>query len=247
MNDDDRQQGLRGRIRPGRPQRERRVGEPNVLSGAAVPNQLSGQAKQPVNVTTGPRPGGQPRAQPASVPVRAAPANPARDRAIPEGDAPAGGRQLPAIPTLIFLGFVGLTAFRMLGQVLEGMNPEPTPAPGATAPAPGPVRFGTDLNDDCSVSGEAATFPVGVDVWWSAELATRQDAKTTVVVIVRRDGVEIERQDVPPDDSGTDWSVLCSGAPVADESGGTYRVEVWSEDVTVLHAAGGYTVAPGSG
>ena len=52
---------------------------------------------------------------------------------------------------------------------------------------------------------------------------------------------------MPPDDSGVSWPVLCSGAPVADEAGGTYRVEVWSEGVTMLHAAGEYTVAPGSG
>jgi hypothetical protein len=246
MNDDDRQQGLRGRIRPGRPQPARRVGEPNVLTGAAVPNQLSGQTGQPANVTTGTRPGA-PRAQPVPVQASAAPATPARDRVIPQGETPAGGRQLPAIPTLIFLGFVGLTAFRMLGQFLESAGPDPTLAPGATAAAPGPVRFGTEPNDDCSVSGEAATFPAGEDVWWSAELATRQDAKATVVVIVLRDGSELEREVVPPDDSGTDWSVLCSGAPVSDAEGGTYRVEVWSEDVTVLHAAGEYTVAPGSG
>lgn len=229
-DDDDSRQGIRARMRPGRAERPRKAGEPNVLTGAAVPNQLSGLTTQPANVTTGTRPG----AQPAPVPARTTPATPA-------------GRQLPAIPTLIFLGFVGLTAFRMLGQVLEGATTDPTPAPGATAIAPGPVRFGTNLDDDCTVSGEAATFDAGADVWWSAEMATRQDATATVVVIVRRDGAEIEREVVPPDDSGTPWSVLCSGGPVADRDGGTYRVEVWSEGVTVLHAAGEYAMAPGSG
>lgn len=245
-DDDDSRQGIRGRIRPGRTQRPRRVGEPNVLSGAAVPNQLSGQTGRPANVTTGPSPG----AQPAPVAARAVPgtqAAPAPGRVIPQSDAPPAGRQLPAVPTLIFLAFVGLTAFRMLGQVLEGATPDPTLAPGATAIAPGPVRFGTDLNDDCSVSGEATTFAPGVEVWWSAELATRQDGTTTVVVIVSRDGTEIEREVVPPGDSGDSWSVLCSGGPVADEDGGTYRVEVWSEGVTILHAAGEYMVASGSG
>lgn len=243
MTDDDRQQGFRGRIRPGRPQRVRKVGEPNVLSGAAVPNQLSSQAKQPESVTADTRPG----AHLVPVSVRPAPASPAPGRAFPESDAPSGGRRLPAIPTLVFLAFVALTAFRLLGQVLGGPAADPTTAPGATAIAPGPVRFGTDVNDDCSVSGEASTFTAEADVWWSAEMATRQKATVTVVVIVRRDGAEIEREVVPPDDSGTTWSVLCSGAPVADEDGGTYRVEVWNQDVTILHAAGEYTVTTGSG
>lgn len=243
MTDDDRQQGIRGRIRPGRSQRVRRVGEPNVLTGAAVPNQLSSQAGQSRTVRIGARAGSQP--VPAS--ARAAAESPAPGRVIRDGDAPPGGRRLPAIPTLIFLGFVALTAVRLIGQVLDGATAEPTAAPGATAIAPGPIRFGTGVNDDCTVTGEAETFDAGTDVWWSAELATRQKASVTVVVIVRRDGAEIEREVVPPDSSGATWSVLCSGAPVADQNGGTYRVEVWNRDVTVLHAAGEYTVAPASG
>ena len=242
MTDDDGQQGIRARIRPGRTKRVRRVGEPNVLTGAAVPNQLSGQTGQPANVTKGTRPG----MQQAPVVARAAPATAAPDRAIPRSDAPPGGRQLPAVPTLIFLAFVGLTAFRFLGQVLEGATADPTTAPGATAGAPGPVRFGSALNDDCSVSGEAATFAEGADVSWSAELATRQKATVTVVVIVSHDGAEVDREVVPPDGSGTTWSVLCSEAP-PDADAGTYRVEVWNEDLTVLLAAGEYTVAAGSG
>ena len=246
MSDDDRQQGLRGRLGRGKGPQSRRVGAPNVLSGAAVPNQLSDQAKRPAAVTMGTRPEVQTVLAPnRPVPAGSAPATPVPGRTLPESDAPPGGRRLPALPTLIFLGFVGLTAFRIVGEFLEGAAAEPTVAPGATAPAPGPVRFGTGLDDDCNVIGEAATFAEFTEVWWSAEMSTRMKASVTVVVVIRLDGEEIEREVIPPDGSTTSWQVLC-GEPVGDGNVGGYRVEVWNQDETVLHSAGEFTVAPGS-
>ena len=246
MTDDDRQQGLGGRLGRGKGPQSRRVGAPNVLSGAAVPNQLSNQAKAPAPVAMGTRPDVQ-VVPGASRPVPAGPpaSSPVPVRTAPESDAPPGGRRLPALPTLIFLGFVGLTAFRIVGEFLEGAAADPTPGPVATALVPGLVRFGTGLDDDCNVTGEAASFPESTEVWWAADMATRQKASVTVVVIVRLDGEEIEREIVPPDGSTASWQVLC-GEPVGDGNVGTYRVEVWNEDESVLQSAGQFTVAPGS-
>jgi hypothetical protein len=64
------------------------------------------------------------------------------------------------------------------------------------------------------------------------------------VVIVRRDGTEIDREVVPPDGSGDRWSVLCSGSPVAETVAGVYLVEVWDETVKTRHAVGEYTLTP---
>lgn len=247
MADDDRQQGLRGRLTGGRSAGKRPVGAPNVLSGASVPNQLSNQAKQPAPVAIGTRPASE--AMPA--PARPGPAGPASapstapGRTMPQSDAPAGGRRLPALPTLIFLGFVGLTAFRLVGEFLEGAAADPTAAPAATTLAPGLVRFGTSLDDDCNPIGEASTFAEFTEVWWVADMATRQKASVTVIVIVRLDGEELEREVVPPDGSTTSWEVLC-GQPVGDGNPGVYRVEVWNEDESVLQSVGEFTVAPGS-
>ncbi len=251
MTDDDRQ-GLRDRLRPGKPARTRRAGEPNVLTGAATPNQLSGQGTRAPDVRTGTSAGAEAApvaVRPVTSPpaaVNPMPASPAPGRSIPQSDAPAGGRRLPAIPTLIFLGFLGLTAFRLFGEFLEGVAVDSTPGPAATAVTPGQVRFGTGVDDDCSVTGEATDFTAPAEVWWSAEMATRQKASVTVVVITRRDGEEIEREVVPPDGSSATWEVLCSGGPVTDGDPGSYRLEVWNQEETVLQSAGEYTVAPGS-
>ncbi len=247
MTDDDREPGIRGRLRPGKQARPRRAGEPNVLTGAAVPNQLSNEAKRPPAVAPAVRAGGEATPMPAQpAPARPVLAPDAPGREVPRSDAPVGGRRLPALPTLIFLGFVGLTAFRIVGEVLEGAAADPTAGPAATALTPGPVRFGTGVDDDCAITGEATTFREPAEVWWSAEMATTQKGTVTVVVIVQLDGEEIDREVVPPDGSNTSWEVLCSGGPVADGNAGTYRLEVWNEAQTVLQSAGEYTVAPGS-
>lgn len=161
---------------------------------------------------------------------------------------PKSGVRLPSFGTLIFLGFLAITGFRLFGEFVGGLA-EPTPAPttpaGPAQPAePGPITFGTRSDGDCGVLETGEAFEPGADVWWSAELATVQAPDATVVVIVRRDGAQVDREEVPPDDSLGKWSVLCSGGPVVDSVAGLYRVEVWDETIKTLHAVGEYRVAP---
>ena len=145
------------------------------------------------------------------------------------------------------IGFLVLTAVRLAGQFLEGTGSEPleTTSPGATvgsAPGPGSVIFGTGLSQFCGVSERADAFPAGVEVWWSAELSTVQEADADVVVIVRRDGVEIDRQTIPAEPESGKWLVLCAGEPIVEKVSGTYRVEVWDARVTAVQASGEFRV-----
>lgn len=227
--------------------RQSKPAQPNVLTGAATPNRLANEVARPVNVstvTTAPKPRPADSVRPASVGTYVpAPI----ETYVPE--APTGGRRIPAVPSLVVLGFIVLTAVRLLGQVLGDDSSAPTvtgqPAPNATSTAPGSITFGTSQDDDCVIAGSATEFPAGTKVLWTADLARAQAADATVVVIVRRNGLEVERATVPPDTSVGTWSILCGG-PFADASRGDYRVEVWSEDVKVMHAAGEYrlTAAP---
>jgi hypothetical protein len=221
MSEDGRGSGI-GRVRRlGALPRIRRVGEPNVLSDAATPNQLSTQISAPPAVRGGRREG---------------PAN-----ALVTGEVAARPRsRFPAATTLIFLGFVALTAFRLVNEFADGLGTE-TPA-ASQAVAPGPVTFGTAVGDDCSVTSATGQFSAGSEVWWSAELATEQDRNADAMVVVRRDGLEIDREYVPADPSVGRWNLLCASAPVSERSPGTYRVEVWDGDMAILHAAGEYRV-----
>lgn len=207
------------------------AGELNVISGAATPNRLSTESAAPTGALSGTRqvtPGG-------SLPVGATPAR----RRI----------SIPSLPTLIFLGFVAITAFRIFGEVVDQFLPTaPGTTSSATGPAsvptaPGAILFGTGSDEDCGVTGEGVRFQVGTDVYWSAMLSAEQAADAGAVVIVRRDDQEVEREEVPPDESFGVWDQLCSGAPVADDGSGSYRVEVWDEDLAVMLAAGTYLLS----
>jgi hypothetical protein len=235
-----RRRGISGRNGPG-PARPRRAGEPNVLSDAATPNVLSTPAARPlapaVNRSASPGTG-----SPAVV-------SPANQGWLATGQpAPAPRVRLPSFGTLIFLGFLAITAIRVIGEVASGIT-EPTTAPAPTAPAapgggaaPGPISFGGKQGSDCGVAAVSVEFGPEVDVWWSAELATVQPADAAAVVIVLRNGTEVDREEVPADPSFGEWSVLCAVEPITLHDPGTYRVEVWNEDVTVLHAAGEYRI-----
>lgn len=206
----------------------RQVGEPNVLSDAATPNQLSGMVARPANVQTGTREGSESWRATGTT-------------------TPRSGVRLPSFGTLIFLGFLAITGFRLFGEFVDGLA-DPTAGPTTPAgpiqpPEPGPIVFGTKSDGDCGVLETGVEFQQGADVWWSAELATVQAPNAMVVVIVRRDGAEVDREDVPPDESSGKWSVLCSGAPIVGSVAGMYRVEVWDETITTLHAVGEYRVA----
>lgn len=213
-----------------------RAGEPNVLSDAATPNSLSGMPSQPTGVRIGTREGSQGWLSSG--------ATAQRSRA-----------RLPSFGTLIFLGFLAITGFRLLGEFAQGLaeatpgttssvEPAQTSDPAQPAEA-GLMLFGTKADGNCGVLETGTEFQEGTSVWWSAQLSAVQGADAAVVVIVRRDGVEVDREDVPPDPDVGSWTVLCSGAPVLEIRAGSYRVEVWDATITTLQAAGQYRVLPG--
>jgi hypothetical protein len=150
---------------------------------------------------------------------------------------------LANVPTLIFLGFVALTAFRILGEMAEQGQPA---SPGSSAPAatvPGRIAFGTAAGDDCEVVGEAVEFVEGEDVWWSAKLSTVQAADAAALVIIKRNGAVIDREHVPAEPEFGTWDALCSSEPVVQHIAGLYRVEVWNDPMTELLAAGDYVLS----
>ena len=217
-----------------------RVGEPNVLSDAATPNVLSTQGGRPQPLAVRPAPAGA-FGQPAVRPR-------ANEGWLATGQAaPAPRVRLPSVGTLIFLGFLAITALRFVGEFAGGIIATPEPV-ATTAPAPpsgldpGPITFGTGQGTDCDVTGATAEFGPDADVWWSAQLSALQPADASAVVIVRRRGEEVHRELVPPDTSFGEWSVLCAGEPLTFHEPGTYRVEVWNKEETVLHAVGEYRV-----
>jgi hypothetical protein len=231
MSDDRPRRGTRGSRRSAARSQQGSVGQPNRLSDAATPNRLSGESTPATGALAGTRQGAL---------------------AAPGGTVLASQRrrQIPSLSTLLFLGFVALTAIRLVGAAMEDAMPA-TPAPTTVnpgrseSPEPGAITFGTGSDGDCGVVEAAVRFDAGTDVWWSAELATEQPPSADAVVIVLRNGVQVDREYVAPDDSVGVWSILCSTVPVAQKIGGTYRVEVWDGDMTVLHAAGEYELATG--
>ena len=241
MSETRRRRGI-SRANEAATRRPRRVGEPNVLSDAATPNVLSTPVVRPVAPAVGRSRQVESGTSPATVPQ-------ADQGWLTTGQAaPAARVRLPSFGTLIFLGFLAITAVRVIGEIASGMA-EPTTPPATTAPsgsggsaAPGPISFGARQGEDCGVDAVSVEFGPATDVWWRAELATVQMPDAAVVVIVRRDGDEVQREDIPADPSYGKWSVLCAGEPIALHEPGTYRVEVWDEEVTVLHATGEYRV-----
>ncbi len=237
MSDDGRRRELRGRRESGGPARAGSVPQPNVLSDAATPNRLS--------MENAPNAGGLGGTQASVTPARGPQVN-SRGNAVPAGVATERPRvRLPGLSTLIFLGFVVVTAFRIVGEFVEqaGVAP-PAATPAVTAaPPPGSVTFGTRTTDECEVIGAAVEFAEGADVWWSAKMSTTQPPDAAAVVIILRNGAEVSREDVPADESAGTWDLLCSSGPVEQDSAGRYRVEVWNEARTVLLAAGDYLVS----
>jgi hypothetical protein len=238
MSEDRRRLGIRTRLGTGAANPAGRVGEPNVLSDAAMPNRLSSEVARPANVSTltdGPaaRLAGPGYLRPGTVP-------------IPVEPQPTG-RRAPTLSTLLVVGFVVLTIARLAGQFLEGSSfgsPEETSPPATLAPVPGPgsVIFGTGLTEFCGVSEPAAQFPTGTEVWWSAEMSAVQDGNVEVVVVVRRNGVEISREMIPPEPEAGRWLVMCASEPIDGGARGTYRVEVWDGDVKAVQASGEYRI-----
>ena len=233
MSDDGRRRGLRGRRDAGAPTGPGATPRPNVLSDASPPNRLSTE--------TSPNAGGPGGTQVSVTPASGPQVNSRGTMVTADGQVERPGVRLPGVSTLIFLGFVALTAFRIVGEWVEE---NVVPAPAATnAAAPGLVTFGTRATEDCAVIGAAVEFAEGADVWWSATMSTTQPPDAAVVVLVLRNGTQLTREDVPADESGGDWDLLCSSGPVGQDDAGKYRVEVWNEARTVLLAAGDYVIA----
>jgi hypothetical protein len=204
-----------------------RVGEPNVLSNAATPNTLSAMATGPANVTPSPRT-----------------AAPGQAGWLSTGTtAPRQRVGLPSFGTLIFLAFLAFTGLRLAGEFVRGLDEE-TSAPNQ-AVVPGSVVFGTKSDGDCGVLETSHDFVEGAEVWWSARLDAAQTADAEVVVLVLRDGIEIDREVVPGDAEFGTWSVLCSGSPVKETRAGLYQVEIWDAAIGTRHATGEYRLTPG--
>lgn len=231
---------------PGGAAGRKRAGEPNVLSNAATPNVLSNMAPPPSLVAPGlAAPGlGSPTLQPrptsrtGTTPASGAEEWPGAQRTATK----PRGRM--SFSTLLFLGFLALTAFRAIGELANGDagSSSPTTAPMASAPSAGLVTFGTSSGGDCTVLGDAVTFFPGQDVWWSAEMATRQGAESDAIVIYFRDGTEFNREYTPADPDFGEWSVLCGNEPVSETGEGRYRLEVWDGKLTTLQSVGEYVI-----
>lgn len=213
---DRRRVRLTGPVRP-----PRRVGEPNVLSDAAVPNTLSTATPSPARVLQATHSGSEGTLATGTA-------------------APTARVRLPSFGTVIFLVFLGITGFRLVGEFIRGLEATPTPAtlaPGQ-AVAPGSIVFGTDSDGDCGVRDRRYDFAPGTGVWWSARLSSEQAPDADVIVTVSRNGVEVSREDVPAEPSAGRWLILCGGSPVDATDPGIYRVEVRDASGTVVHAVG---------
>jgi len=212
------------------------VGDPNVLTGAATPNQLSsqvGRAPGPVvsNRTLAPtpvvlRPG-----------VAVRPTTPLGDTTAPRP------RRRLSLSTVIFLGFAAFTVIRFLGQSAGGPGgiQTPTQRPVVESKGPGPIEFGT-RQGDCKIEDAATAFEQGTDVRWVAQLSEFQAPDAAVVVLFLRDGSRFNREDVPPDPSVGKWDTLCSADPISESTSGHYILEIWNGDLSKLLARGGYEV-----
>src|SRR5688500_11894590 len=118
MSDDGRRRGLRGSRDAGAQVRAGSGPRPNVLSDASPPNRLSTE--------TSPNAGGQGGTQASVIPASGPQVN-SRGAVVPVGERSARpGVRLPGVSTLIFLGFVALTAFRIVGEWVED-NVVPAP------------------------------------------------------------------------------------------------------------------------
>ena len=99
--------------------RPKRMGEPNVLSDAATPNVLSTPAARPLT----------PAVNQSTIVATGRPSTPAPQAnqgwLATSQPAAASRVRLPSFGTLIFLGFLVITAVRVIGEVASGIT-EPT-------------------------------------------------------------------------------------------------------------------------
>jgi hypothetical protein len=208
---------------------------PNTLSEEAAPNVLS--VGTPVAAG---RPAG------ATSPVRPVQAPPTATR---RGTRSRGN---PARGLILFLVF-GFFAFARLSNLGSGLGggsfgDQPTTQPAAeeptTVPNYGFIDFGTSVGDHCVLSNMDKVFPVGTHVYWWAHLGLNQRSDQTVVWFLSFNDTEIDKGTGPSDHPTSTWDGICGDQPLLDQGAGTYRLEIWDPDKTVLLATGTYVLEP---
>jgi hypothetical protein len=237
----------RPRIRAPAP--PRRVGEPNVLSDQAIPNRLSTMGK----------PGGI--ASPAAAPNRPttqpvlAPSQPiSRSQPDPRIEQAPRPRRRFSPGALITVAFVIFAVARFLNNLDLGGAAGTGPPLATTEPrpsllarptidsSPGLVVFGESVTaNGCDLEHVAVRFRAGIDIWWQAEMSHLVDADATVVYVATRDGLEVDREVLPPDPEVGEWTVLCGGRPVPGYVPGEYRIEIRNEAETEVLSSGTFT------
>jgi hypothetical protein len=213
---------------------------PNVLADEARPNTLS---SQPTGRTpAAPARSVAPRVVPAS--NRFAIANPSA-RPLASGDSrfEPRGRRAPSLATIIVVGFLVVTAFRLMGGLVGRLAPDQTSPPVAPAFVEGSsirqgsIWFGTATDGLCGITS-------GTDVWWSAHLSRSLEPSTeTLVLTVARDGVEVEEDATSGRDLGANGSaVVCAIKPRDDTTVGQYIVQLWDGAQQQILASGEFRI-----
>lgn len=209
---------------------------PNILSEEARPNTLS--VETPV---AGGRPGPPAPSRPATSGPIPGPQNTTRSRARSRGN--------PALGLFLFL-VIAFFAYARLSNLGSGVGggDQPTTQPVAVEPTAVPnygfIDFGTTLGDHCVVSHLNEVFPAGTHVFWWAHLALNQRPDQTVVWFLSFNDAEIDKGTGPSDHPTSTWDGICGDQPLLDQGAGTYRLQIWDPDKTVLLAAGNYVLDP---
>jgi hypothetical protein len=220
---------------------------PNVLADEARPNTLS---TQPTGRTpAAPARPAAPRVVPAS--NQFAIANPsARPLATGDSRFEPRVRRAPSLATIIVVGFLVVTAFRLIGGLVGRLAPDQTSPPVAPAFVEGSsihqgsIWFGTTTDGLCGIAGVAPGFTSGTDVWWSAHLSRSLETSTeALVVTVARDGVELEEDATSGRDLGANGSsVVCAIKPRDDTTAGQYIVQLWDGAKQQILASGEFRI-----
>jgi hypothetical protein len=221
---------------------------PNVLTDETRPNTLSTQS-------TGTAPAAAGRAvapTAATASNRFAIANPsARLPATADSRFETRGRRAPSLATIIIVGFLVVTAFRVIGALAGRLVPDQASVP--TAPAfvegssirQGGISFGTATDGLCGIAGIATGFTSGTDIWWSAHLVrSLEDPIEAIVLKVVHDGVDIEDDTTSGRDLGANGSaVVCAVKPRDDTTPGQYIVQLWDGAQRQILASGEFRIS----
>jgi hypothetical protein len=223
------------------------IARPNVLSNEARPNVLSTQSARRAQGASGwtAAPG-----RGASVNRLAIPNLPSRAAPTEDARFERRARRAPSFTTIVVIGFLIVTAIRFLAGLAGGFFADraaPTMAPIVVAGAEldgGSIAFGTITDGQCGMARVDSTFPSGSSVSWIANLDRNLlDGEDAVVVIVVRNGVDVERATVSRRDLGANGPhVLCSTTPRLDAISGRYVVQVWDAAHHAVLASGAYVI-----